>query len=454
MTIGEIARAVGGKFNRENLNAETLEIEISEISTDSRNVKDGELFVALKGENFDGHKFVLQSLDKGAAACISEIDIKSDKPIIVVKNTSEALKDLAEYYMQKFNIPVVAVTGSVGKTTTKEMISSVLSQKYNVLKTEGNLNNEIGLPKMVFKLTPEHECAVLEMGMNHFGEIRALSKVARPSICVITNIGVAHIENLGSRAGILKAKTEIFEFMAEGGTAILNGEDDILKNFDRRPKNSIYFGFDDACELYVEGIRQHEDGVDAMVHCGDNCFEIEIPSPGNHMVLNSLAAIAVGFKLGLNVTQIQEGIKAFVPTKNRMNIFTTANGIKVIDDCYNANPDSMMAAINVLKQQSGLKACILGDMLELGQFSKEMHTKIGRYAAESGIPIIIGYGEKSKSYIQAAKELGVQEVYHFIDKEKMHRELPTILKKKPTVLVKGSRSMRLEETVEVLKEAQ
>ena len=382
------------------------------------------------------------------------------------------LKDIAEHYRRSLDIKVVGISGSVGKTSTKEMIASVLSQKYSVLKTEGNFNNEIGLPLTVFNLRKEHEIAVLEMGISGFEEMTRLAKVARPDICVLTNIGVAHMENLGSRDGILKAKTEMFAYMNENGTIILNGDDDKLRGYS--PENGItpvYFGLDESCGFHAENISgKGLNGTDAQFFTPNSSFTAHINIPGAHMVYNALAATAVGYALGMTDREICAGIEANVPIAGRNNLIRAPH-FTIIDDCYNANPTSMKASLDVLAFADTRKAAILGDMFELGENEKQMHREVGIHAVRKGIDVLICIGSLMKSAADGALEYLEQQknaehteetpsssahfptqICHFATKADFLREAKELLKEGDTVLVKASHGMEFPEIVEFLQQ--
>lgn len=445
MTLEKIAAACDGKFygsDREK------SICISSISTDSRKIEKNSLFVAIPGTRVDGHDFIPSVFKQGAACCISERVLEqAEGAYIKVESSLEAVKKIAMFYREQLEIPVVGVTGSVGKTSTKEMIASVLSQKFNTLKTDGNFNNELGLPLTVFRLRDEHEIAVLEMGISDFDEMHRLSEIAKPNVAVITNIGQCHLENLGNRTGVLKAKTEIFDFLAEDGSVILNGDDDKLatvKQVHGRP--AIYFGISSGYGVYADNIENNGlKGVSCTIHFDDSAFPVDIPIPGIHMVYNALAATAVGKVFGMTAGQIKKGIEEFEPVGGRVHIIEK-NGKTVIDDCYNANPVSMKAAIDVLKDGKGRTVAILGDMGELGVNEKELHAEVGRYCAKAGIDLLLCAGSLSRSMAAAAAlEDSILEIHSFAGKEQLLQALPGILKKGDTVLVKASRFMGYEE---------
>ncbi|MDR2940119.1 MAG: UDP-N-acetylmuramoyl-tripeptide--D-alanyl-D-alanine ligase [Clostridiales bacterium] len=453
LSIQEIIDAVSGEliFNPSTKNS-FLDIKVSGVEIDSRKCLQGKLFIAIRGENFDGHSFIEGAFDKGAVCCISEKYINISRPYIKVADTKEALLLLAGYYRRLFGIKVVAITGSSGKTTTKDMVAAVLSQKYNTLKTSGNFNNEIGLPLTIFKINPDTEVCVLEMGMNHFGEIHNLSKVAAPDIALITNIGVSHIENLGSRKGILKAKTEIFDYMGSSGEKILCGDDDMLKTLPGQ--NIIFYGSNSDNNFYAANIIYNGlDGVTFDINSGSNSFNVCLKKPGKHMVLNALAASAVGAALGLSNEQIKNGLESFEASDMRMEVIKSA-GYTILNDVYNANPDSMKAALDVLSHAPGRKICILGDMLELGSQSPPLHNEVGEYAYNSGIDIIISVGDKAYNIYEGAAKLIVvsdtenQRAIYFEGAGALFENLNKILQKDDTILVKASRGMHFEEIVE------
>ncbi|MEA4816025.1 MAG: UDP-N-acetylmuramoyl-tripeptide--D-alanyl-D-alanine ligase [Lachnospiraceae bacterium] len=442
LSIKEIVEAVCGVC--ENIPEPGF---ITGVSTDSRKIKEGDLFIPLIGEKFDGHEYVGSALLNGAAFALSQRKLPFDRGVIFVEDTKKALLDLAMYYRSLFNVKAVGITGSVGKTTTKEMVASVLSKKYNVLKNEGNFNNEIGLPLTVFNLGKEHDVVVLEMGMNHYNEIHNLAYVARPDIGVITNIGVSHIENLGSREGILKAKSEMTDFMDEGSSLVLNSDDDILTAGSFKPGIKKYwYGISNKSGIYAKDIKPCGlSGISAVVCFSDGSEkEVLIPVPGRHMVYNALAAAKTGELLGLSPDEIIEGISGFKSQKMRMDIIHAQNGINIINDSYNANPVSMKAALDVLSEVSGLRIAVMGDMFELGEESRTMHYDTGKYAAECGIDIIVAIGAFAEMIYKGAVENGGK-AYYFRTIEDFLRESKDIVKPQMTVLVKASRAMGFEE---------
>lgn len=451
MTLREITASCGGTYFGDS---ESAAKEVSSVVIDSRKVTRDSLFVAIRGARVDGHTFIPQTIEAGALCALSEEPLgEVTFPYILVDSCTQALKDLAEHYRKSLDIKVVGISGSVGKTSTKEMIASVLSQKYNVLKTEGNFNNEIGVPLTIFNLREEHEIAVLEMGINHFGEMTRLAKMARPDICVITNIGVAHMELLGSRDGILKAKTEMFQYMNPDGTIIFNGDDDKLITYS--PENGItpiYFGLGENSSYRAEQIANNGlRGTNATFVTPKSRFSAHISIPGEHMVHNALAGIAVGYALGMSDAEIKAGIEALKPLAGRNHLIET-NTYTIIDDCYNANPISMKASIDVLSKADTRTVAILGDMGELGAKEKEMHYDVGQHTATAGIHVLICIGTLSEELACGAKETGCNiQIYHYPDQEHFFAEMSSILEKNDTILVKASHAMAFEKIVKKLE---
>lgn len=453
MSIQEMAQACGGIYHGD---ASLKDREAQGVVIDSRKVQKDYVFVAIKGARVDGHAFIPQVMEKGALCAVSEMDLGDvPYPYIKVESCEQALKDLAEHYRRSLNIKVVGITGSVGKTSTKEMIASVLSQKYNVLKTEGNFNNEIGLPLTVFNIREEHEIAVLEMGISHFGDMEPLARIARPDICVITNIGYAHLENMGSRDGILKEKTSMTDFMDPDGSIILNGDDDKLRGYS--PQNGIapvFFGLDQTCPFHAESVQNRGlKGTDAEFVTPSSRFHAHISIPGDHMVYNALAGTAVGYALGMTDEEISRGIEALTPIAGRNNLIETGR-YTIIDDCYNANPASMRASLDVLSCADTRKVAIMGDMFELGPTEKEMHYEIGKYAVEKGIDVVICIGgltaETARGAEEAVSSEKHAEVHHYNTKDEFFAEKDSVLKEGDTILVKASHGMEFPEIVTIL----
>lgn len=456
LTLGEIARATGGML----WYADSDEI-VKDVITDSRQIIEGSVFVALKGENFDGHKFVQSATEGGAVCSVVEHWDNDDGtyPVIVVDDTHKALRDIARLYRSQFDIPIVAITGSVGKTSTKDMIYSVLSNKFNAFKTIGNFNNEIGLPLTVFKMTSENKVGVLEMGMSGFGEISRLTDIVRPDIAVITNIGISHIEKLKSQENILKAKLEILEGMDEGETVILNGDDPLLWGLrGTLPYELLYYGIkNEECDLVARNIKGFSDSTVFEFSLDGEIFAAEIEVPGVHHIYNALAAILVGVDYGMSGEEIVQGISSFVPGGMRQNIIKTDKYI-IIKDCYNASPASMRSGLNVLgviepNGEGGRKIAILGNMLELGDFAVESHKNVGKWVKEENIDCLITVGDMAKNIAEGAKEAGFEkEIYEFENNAEVISALTTLLKENDCILIKGSRGMRLEEVADSLYE--
>ncbi|WP_072447554.1 UDP-N-acetylmuramoyl-tripeptide--D-alanyl-D-alanine ligase [Blautia sp. Marseille-P3201T] len=450
LTLKNLALACNGTY----VGAKEAENkEITCIFTDSRKAEAGGLFVPIKGARVDAHDFIEQVMEKEVLATLSEKDLgEKPFPYILVESSLAAVKDIAEFYLKQLQIPVVGITGSVGKTSTKEVIASVLAQKYNTLKTQGNFNNELGLPLTIFRLRDEHEMAVLEMGISDFGEMHRLAKIARPNTCVITNIGLCHLEFLKSRDGILKAKTEIFDYLQPDGHIILNGDDDKLVTVqEAKGIKPVFFGVENhqgiwADEIKPEGLK----GISCCIHAGEESFSVLIPVPGKHSVYNALAATAVGLTYGLTIEEIRRGIESLQSVSGRFHIIETPK-YTVIDDCYNANPISMKASLDVLTDALGRKVAILGDMGELGADERKMHQEVGKYAAEKEIDVLLCVGELSTDMAEAAKAVNSKtQVRHFTNKENLMKEIPEILEKGDTVLVKASHFMEFGEIVEKL----
>lgn len=444
LTLNQIALWTGGRLTGG-------EAVIDSISTDSRKVGTGTLFIALKGERFDAHDFISDVEKNGASAVMCHRQVKTSLPVIYVDDTSKALLRLSKNYRSSIkNLKVVGLTGSVGKTTTKEMTYSVVSSKYRAIKTQGNLNNEIGMPETLLTLGDSVEAAVIEMGMSNFGEISRLSRAAQPDIGIITNIGVSHIEYLGSRDGILKAKLEILDGMKKGSPLILNGDNDKLKTVENNDYRLIFFGIENenadvrACDI------AEKDGCTEFTVCfGNKKQKVKIPTVGIHNVYDALAAFTAGLELSIEPCAIAESLLKYEPSGMRQRI-KTVGGITVIEDCYNASPDSQKAALNVLSEMSAKrKIAVLGDMLELGEYSAEAHKQVGEYAAEKKIDLLFTYGEEAKNIAESAKSGGVKSI-SFTDKTTLFTALADELKTDDAVLFKASRGMKLEEVIEML----
>ncbi len=426
--------------------------EALSVCTDSRKISEGCLFIALVGERFDGHDFVAQALEQGAAAAVCSKAVEAKGEVLLVEDTGKALMQLAAYYRSLFSYPVVGITGSVGKTTTKEMVYAVLSEKFNTLKNEGNLNNEIGLPTTVFRMDSSYEAAILEMGMSAFGEISRLAQVAQPNVGIISKIGVSHIEHLGSREGILKAKLEILDGLKNGAPLIVNGDDDLLSKVELTDRRIIKFGIENpACDYLAKDIRQGEKETSFTAVFADKEITVTVPTVGRHNVYNALSAFAAGLELGVSPEQAAVGLSKYVTSGMRQRV-GDFNGITVIEDCYNASPDSMRAAIEVLNSSSAkTKTLVFGDMLELGSISEEAHRQIGALAAQKGIDRFYTYGEMAALAAASAKENGLKEVKSFDDKLLLADKLKKTLQAGDAVLFKASRGMKLEEVISAFK---
>lgn len=444
ISVKQAAEIVNGKL----YGTQGLDCEILGVTIDSRKVENGYMFAALKGERVDGHDYIAKAFELGAVCCFAEkLPEDISGTVIIVPDVAAALKILAENYRKRFDIPVIGIAGSVGKTTAKEMIASVLSQKYNVLKTEKNLNNELGVPLTIFRIEPEHEVAVIEMGISDFGEMSRLAKMVRPTMAVYTLIGHAHLERLHDRNGVLKAKAEMLDFMPDDGTVFLNADDDLLAKLDCR-QNKVLFGTKDNADVKAENILSDSlSGLSCDIVSGDRRIPVKVPSYGSHMVYAALEGAAVGLAMGLSNAQIAAGIAAYETVGRRANVCDTGF-ITLIDDCYNANPDSVMCAVDSLKSVDGRKVCILGDMLEMGENKAELHAKVGKYASDNGVDMLLTVGELSKNTCTAAEEISS---LHFDTNAELITGLPELIEKGDTVLVKASHSMKFDEISDALK---
>lgn len=444
-TLEEIAVSCGGKFVG---NDSDKNIEITSVERDSRQIKDGSLFLAIKGERADGHDYINMCFDKGAVCAVCEKPPQNaSKPYILVESTLNAVKKIAKAYREKFDIPIVGVSGSVGKTSTKEMLYAVLSQKYRTHKTQGNLNNELGVPLTLLSMQEDAQAAVIEMGISDFGEMTRLSEMVQPTICVLTVIGCCHLENLGDRGGVLKAKTEMFKNAAENAEYILNGDDDKLRTVvDANGKKPIFFGFSDSNDYYAKNIENNgEGGISATLCFDGKKLDVVIPAIGNYMVSNALAAVAAGRILGLSDEQLKNGVESYKTVGSRANVINTGK-IKIIDDCYNANPTSVTASIDTLVNFTGRKVAILGDMKELGENELKLHYETGEYAKQKGVDLVAAVGPLALELAKGADGEWFESV------EQVKSAIPALVNEGDTVLVKASRSMRFEEIVSFLSE--
>ena len=449
MTLREIADACCGNLITKGSADENS--VITDISIDSRKIKEGFLYIPIKGERFDGHDFISSAAENGAVCTLTEKESEAhDISTIIVKSTFQALKDIAEYYRRLFkNVKIIGISGSSGKTSTKEMIYSVLSENFSVMKTEGNLNNEIGVPQTIFRISDDYDAAVIEMGINHFGEMTNLAKMVRPDIAVITNIGCAHLEFLGSRDGILRAKTEMLPFISPDGITVLNGDDDKLRTV--KHENTVFFGFDKENEVRAEDIKPCGfDGTEFTIVRGSSKQKAFVPALGNHMVMNALAAYAIAEKLSMPDDKIISGISNFKNIDGRFNVIKTSE-YTLINDCYNANPESVKASLKVLSTLEGRRVAILADMKELGEDSEQMHYETGKLASEL-VDVLICIGNEAKNIQNGAMESELKiQTAHFDTNERAVAELKNILRKDDTILIKGSHSMKLSQITEFLK---
>ncbi len=448
MKLSEISIVCGGRLIGDG------SIDITNITTDSRTAKRNGLFAALVGERTDGHKYIKTALDNGAAAVICEKQ-PSEQNInyILVGSTLKALQDIAAYMLKKSGIPSVEIGGSVGKTSTKEAVASVLEQKYSVLKTEGNYNNDLGVPLTIFNIKKDNNAAVIETGIDDFGQMELLSSIVRPYICILTNIGDCHLENLGDRAGVLRAKSEMFNNIRPDGHIILNGDDEYLSPLkDINGKHPIFFGLDPKNDIFADNIKNEGlKGSSCDIHTSKGIFNAVVPKPGEHMILNALAATGAGLIMGLSLEEIKKGIEGQQSISGRFNIINK-NGIKIIDDCYNANPMSMKASLESLSHAQGRTVAVIGDMGELGENEIKLHEEVGITAAKFNINLICCIGKLSAYMARAAESNGKSEVLHFETVDEFNKQAHKLIKKEDTVLVKASHFMKFDSIVSALTE--
>lgn len=419
------------------------------VTTDTRTVGEDDLFAALKGEKFDGHDFIEQAVSDGAAGVIVEDAARlypdGDYTIFVVKNTRKAYQDLALFHRRRFSIPVVAVTGSAGKTSTRALIATVLEQKYNVLQTEKNFNNEIGLPRTLLQLTKEHGACVVELGMRGLGQIKELADIAEPTVGVVTNVGKSHIELLGSQAQIAKAKGELVEALGSDGTAVLNQDDKRVAAMAGKCKGKVVgFGIINDAPVMAGTIKNSEKGLSFTCRCFDQVIDVHMAVVGTHNVYNALAAVAVGRLLGLSEHQMQKGLAEYKGVPMRQELVNIDN-VVFVNDAYNANPASMKEAVDTLVTLTGgRKIAVLGGMLELGDWAEKEHEKIGTYLADKKVDILIALGDEARFMAKAAKAAGMNEVYTVTTHAEAAAVLRRIMRQGDTVLLKGSRGFAME----------
>lgn len=447
----EIVQATGGK-----LIVKGEDLLYNNVSIDTRAIRDNDIFIPLKGKNFNANDFILEASKKGASICIIDeikfqsVDLDAKTSVIVVEDTNKAIMQLAKFYINKLNLKVVGITGSTGKTSTKDLVSAVLSSKFKVFKTLGNFNNEIGLPMMIFKLNKTYDVAILEMGMSDFGEIHRLCDVARPDIAIITNIGMSHIENLKTRENILKAKMEITDFFDDESVLIVNSDNDLLQDVKTSKYKLIKTGIASKADYGACNINIYETKITFNILDAGNEIDqiIEVDIPGRHNVLNSLLAVASAREMGMNYNEIAEGFKKLEVTSMRLDIIR-GNKFTIVNDCYNASPDSMLAAIDVLCNIQGKsKIAILGTMGELGDSSFQAHKQVGAYAKEKNIDLLITIGEFNKAYSEGFVDINKYRSFDTYDE--VSSFLDGTLSENDVVLVKASRAMKFESIVNCL----
>lgn len=450
LSLENIVAAVRGEYHGDFA---LLRREISSVTTDSRTAVEGCLFAAIKGERTDGHNYIPAVFAKGALCVLAEqMPEVAGGPVILVRSTEAALQLLAAFYRAQLETTVLGITGSVGKTTAKEMCASVLSQRFCTLKTQGNFNNELGVPLTLFRLRETHEMAVVEMGVSDFGEMRRLTAMARPDLAVYTAIGHAHLENFGDLNGVLRAKAELLEGMPEDGVVFACGDNAYLQAWDTGSRKKVLFGTTPNCDVYADKVVSLGlSGTGCDIVAGGRRIAVQIPAFGMHMVYAALAAAAVGMHLGLTDAEIAAGIAAYAPVGSRSRTLDTG-WCTVIDDCYNANPTSVASALASLAALGGRRVCILGDMLELGEDSPALHRAVGRLAAECGIDLVIACGALASEIYAGAREAANPPLaLHFPDKESLFDALPRLIQRGDTVLVKASHSMAFEKIVQALE---
>ncbi|MDD3225537.1 MAG: UDP-N-acetylmuramoyl-tripeptide--D-alanyl-D-alanine ligase [Clostridium sp.] len=453
--LNDVLKAVDGKLIKEGKIK-----KFNSVSIDTRKISENGIFIAIKGENYDANEFIPDASKSGAALCIvekikyGESDLLDNTSVIIVENTRKALLKLAKYYKSMLGIKVIGITGSTGKTSTKDMTYAILSEKYKVYKTQGNFNNEIGLPLTIFSLDKTYDMAVLEMGMSNFFEIHNMADASRPDIAIMTNIGISHIENLKTRENILKAKLEITDYFKEDNKLIINTDNDLLGSMDKnnRGYNIESCGTSDKNDIKAENIKLFDSYVtfDIVENGKKVCSNFKVLSPGAHSVLNALLAVAAGRTFGLNYDEIKSGILNLEKTSMRLDIVKN-NGFTIVNDCYNASPDSMRAAIDVMKNLEGKRRiAVFGTMRELGSESNNAHREVAEYASENGVDFLFALGEYSKDYLNGYKNK--DNFKEFNSNIKAAEYLKQFIKNEDIVLIKASRAMKLEEIVKDILE--
>jgi len=447
LTPQKIAEITGGELVGDK---EARNVPVVGAVRDNRDVKPGNLFICIRGARVDGHSYANSAFESGAACCLTEESIPDARgPYVIVESTLEAIKMLGGYYRSLFDIPVIGITGSVGKTTVKELIASVLGAKLHVLKTDMNLNNELGVPLTLLSLNESHEAAVIEMGISDFGEMSRLAEMARPDIFVMTKIGYAHIKELGDLNGVLRAKTEAFAYMKADGIAVLNGDDDLLLGYEPGMRK-IIFGLGEHNDIRAVNIQTK--GVEAVtldIVSDKGRFSATIPAYGSHLAELAPAAAMVGQLLGLTGEEICRGFLSFGAVDGRSNV-TNPLGITLIDDCYNANPNSVKAALKSISELKGRRVAILGDMLNLSEISEQMHREIGEFAAQCGVDSLACHGEDARFIYDGYKSAGGVIGRHYQHMSELIEDIPLIIKKGDAVLVKASRGMHFEKLLPVI----
>ena len=447
LSVSDIVKATDGV-----LISGMAESEINSITTDSRKAETGVLFIPLKGEKADGHDYIASALSNGASVITQRIGEYSDGTVVKVKDTRKALGDIARYYKMKYPVRSVAITGSVGKTTTKDLVYSVIAQGYKTHKTPNNFNNDIGVPLTIFGMEEGTEAAVIEMGMNHFGEISYLSDIARPDCAIITNIGMSHIENLGSQEGIFRAKMELTEKFEDNNTLFVNGDDKFLGSVGNTSYKVIRFGMSDKNDVYAKNIVNNGlmGTMFTVVHPGGE-FRCEVRQPGEHNIYNALAAVCAGLHFGLNETQIAAGLSNCEYTASRLEI-TEHMGMEIINDCYNSSPDSVRAALKVMKNTlKARKVAILGDILEMGKYAKDEHFELGKSVKELGVDLLVTAGENAKHIAEGAKTAGLGDVVSYETTDELREHVAEIVKNGDCILVKASHGMEFYKISDEIK---
>lgn len=447
MLVREIIEATHGK-----LLSGCLDDDIQGFTQDTRKINEGDMYIPLIGENADGHDYIEQAFDKGASSIITaKVVDYPDKNVILVDDTFIALGQMAQYVRTHHHVKVIGITGSVGKTSTKDMIYSVVSMKYKTLKTLGNYNNQIGLPLTILRYQDE-EAMVLEMGMNHLEEIHYLTMIAQPDVAAITNVGTAHIGELGSRENILKAKMEIVDGLKDEGVLVINNDNDMLHGVEEKQYRIKRVGLGDDCELRAIHVDLRLEDSYFDIAYQNQQYHVHVPVSGEHFIYNALIAIAIGLSLDIDMEDCILGVEHFELTKNRMDMIDLNHHIKVIDGTYNANVDSMKSSLDVLSQYPTRKIAVLADMLELGEYEQELHEEVGSYAASKNVDELLCVGEASAYIVEKAQSCGLAHAYHFEDNASLIVYLDELLEENDVVLIKGSNGMHLKEVVEHLKE--